>query len=181
VLQDIVKWAWNGGVLEVNDRDGQQLNCICEAYPSIDSVRDWTNPLSITFAAYEIPYWQDKTATTLTLTGTEASGTKSVGGNGDDCYVKCTVVPSGTLTSLTVTAGDTSIALSGISVSSNTTLTIGYVDGIFVISAGGSSLLGKRTAASSDDLRVACGGTRTFSVTANVSVTATFEFRGNWE
>lgn len=178
VLQDVIRWAKDGGVLEVNDRDGQQLVCICESIPSIDSVRDWTNPLSITFAAYDIPYWQDKTTTTLILEGEEVSGTQAIGGNGDDCYVKCTVVPEGTLTSLTVTAGDTTISLTGISVSS--TLVIGYVNGVFTINDG-SSLLSKRTAASSDDLRVACGVTRTFSVIANVPVTATFEFRSNWE
>lgn len=59
ICQSINKWAKDGGDLRINDRPGQRLMCICEKFPAITSVRGWTEDLSIEFAAYAIPYWQD--------------------------------------------------------------------------------------------------------------------------
>lgn len=66
VLADIITWARNGGDLRINDRPGQKLICVCEEFPAIESVRDWTNDLSIMFAAYACPYWQEVNPTIVT-------------------------------------------------------------------------------------------------------------------
>lgn len=58
VLTKIINWAKNGGDLRINDRPGQKLICVCDEFPVISSVCKWTDTLSITFAAYDIPYWQ---------------------------------------------------------------------------------------------------------------------------
>lgn len=75
ILARIIKWAKNGGDLRINDRVNQKLICICDELPAIESVRDWTSELTITFAAYAIPYWQYLGVQMETVTlasGTEA-------------------------------------------------------------------------------------------------------------
>ena len=54
ILQDIVKWA-RGSILETNDREGQMLRCICDNFPSLSSVKNWTESMSMTFSAYALP------------------------------------------------------------------------------------------------------------------------------
>lgn len=179
--QKVVAWARKGGMLRVNDREGQFLRCICESFPYVNSVRDWTAPLSITFTAYGLPYWQEDEATILTLTGASASGTLKVPGNADDARVEVFIVPKNTLTNIKITVGSTSISLEGISVASNSSVDIYYDSDVLKILSGKKSLLANRTGASSDDLMAKCGGNTSVSVTANVSVTATIMARGCWQ
>lgn len=80
VLQDIISWARDGGDLRINDRPGQFLQCICDQLPAVDSVRDWTAEMSITFAAYAIPYWQEVEYTTVTI---PVAGTSTLGAFGE--------------------------------------------------------------------------------------------------
>ena len=66
VCQAVVAWAKDGGELQINDRPGQKLVCICEEMPSVESVMRWTDTMTITFAAYEVPYWQEVNPTVVT-------------------------------------------------------------------------------------------------------------------
>lgn len=96
IVQDIISWARNGGDLRINDRPGQFLQCICEQLPGVDTVRGWTSEMSITFAAYAIPYWQSVNYTTLTISTTETSyigetGTIYVPGNAPLAFVEVDV------------------------------------------------------------------------------------------
>ena len=63
VCQQIISWAKDGGELQINDRPGQKLVCVCEELPFIDSVCKWTDFLTVMFAAYDVPYWQEITPT----------------------------------------------------------------------------------------------------------------------
>ena len=65
ICQEIIAWAKDGGDLRINDRPGQKLICVCDDFPSVESVRNWTNEMTITFAAYECPYWQEVTPTVI--------------------------------------------------------------------------------------------------------------------
>lgn len=76
IIQSIIHWAKNGGDLRINDRPGQKLVCVCDQLPGVESVRGWTEELTIAFAAYAIPYWQslEETVANLTLEdGTQVS------------------------------------------------------------------------------------------------------------
>lgn len=66
VITKIINWAKNGGDLRINDRPNQKLICVCDKRPAIDSALDWLSELSITFTAYEIPYWISVTDLTTT-------------------------------------------------------------------------------------------------------------------
>lgn len=182
-LHDVIRWARAGGTLKTSDRTGQVLECVCDQLPAISSARNWTDPLKLRFAAASFPYWQAETPTTVTLTGSSAAGSITVPGDGGDAPLSVAVTPSsGTLTSLTVTAGSSTIALSGLSVAAGTTLWMEYSPaGNFRIRANAVSQLPKRSAASSDDLRVPTGLAAALSLTANVAVTAIFSARGVYE
>lgn len=180
-LQNVITWAKNGGVLKINDRANQQLNVICDGYPAINSVRNWTDPLSITFSAYAKPWWEDTKETVVTLTGKNARGTLKVPGNAGKAYVGVQVTTAAAITSLTVKVGDTSITLNGLSVASGKTITFSYSAGMILsIKTGSTSLLNKRTAGSSDDLIATAGADNAVSVTASGNVTAKFTVRGVW-
>lgn len=180
-LDSVISWARNGGILKTNDREGQRLVCICDKFPSVNSVKRWTDSLSITFSAYGIPYWEDEQASVITLSGKNASGNMEVSGNGGNALVSCEITARATLSQIRVNAGSSFIELSGINIPANGVVKIGYGnDGVLSIKYGNTSLMNKRTAGSSDDLVVPSGKTSTFSITASASVLVAFSVRGCW-
>ena len=177
VCQKVVEWA-KGSVLETNDRIGQQLHVHCTEYPMIKSAMEWTAPLTMTFTAFEKPFWEEKTARTIALS-TSTSGTLYVPGNAGKTYVEATVTPSTTLSDITLAVGDTSITLTGCSATPTNKLVISYDDrGFLQIKVGTTSILDKRTG--SDDLLAVCGTDNTFSYSTTDSVTVEFAVRGLW-
>ena len=175
---EVVKWA-NGRELRVSDRPGQILKVICDDPPAISSALRWTDTLAVSFLAYETPYWVDDVPKAVSVNN--SSGTLWVPGNVPETLAKAkvdaTVTATASVTSVTVTAGDTSITLSGISLSNGDTVVFSHDDnGILSIKKGATSLLDKRTAASSDDLEVPCGKASTFSSTRKCA----FSVKGMW-
>lgn len=180
VCSRVIKWA-KGTVLKTNDRTGQMLYCICDDYPVINSAMAWTDPLSITFSAYGIPYWQEEFAKTATLTDTSENDTLFVPGSADMAFVNVDITAGAAVSSLTVGCGETAIELTGLALSDGDVVSIAYdQNGLMSIKKGNTSLLNKRTAASSDDLIAVCGEENEISITASGSVTAVFSVRGCW-
>ena len=60
LCQIINRWAMAGRILTVSDRPGQQLHVRCLHPLSIPSALRWTAPLTLTFAAYERPWWEEE-------------------------------------------------------------------------------------------------------------------------
>lgn len=82
VCEIIKGLAAKGGTITTNDKPGKALyNAVCDSYPEIDSARDWTAPLTMTFSGYSFPYWQDTTQTPKTLSGKKTSASVAVPGN----------------------------------------------------------------------------------------------------
>ena len=184
-LQDVMTWAQGSGALRTNDRPEQRLeNFVIESYPSISSVRNWTDPLTITFAAYNWPYWVDEEETTLKVSGKTGKGTLKVPGNAGmngNTLVEVDVTANAALSKITLTVGSTSIALEEISVPKNGVIKIAYnSQKVLSIKYGSKSLLANRTAKSSDDLLAACGKSTNVSISASTSVSAVFRARGCW-
>lgn len=173
---EVIRWASNGGRLTTTDRQGQFLDCVCTKLPAIESALKWTDNLTVEFTAYAIPYWQSVTADTATVNG---SGTLFVHGNGGKAMVNATITANDSMTSLSIEVGETTIALSGISLSANDQVEISHsADGILSIKKGSTSLLNKRTAASSDDLLAVCGADNLITVSSNA--TAVVSVKGVW-
>ena len=176
-------WA-RDGILRASVRPGQQLNVICTEYARAEDVRAYADELSLAFEAAGVPYWQEAQPSSLTLSGDSASGSLVVRGNAPT-VLDATVTPTGgalTALTLTATAGGraTVFAFSGLSVAQGTALVIAHdAQGLISISAGSVSLLGKRTAASDDEL-VALPGVAAISCEANTACSAVVSARGRY-
>lgn len=181
VCQEVARWA-QGAILETNDRPGQRLHVYCDDFPVIGSALKWLNDLSVTFTAYNYAHWEEKTAVSTTLTGTSGTSTLFVPGNAGKALVTATITPSSdTVDDITLTVGDTSIALVGCGATSSKPVTISYDDmGLIRIRKKNTSIMNKRTAASSDDLLAVCWAVNTFSFTASAAVSVVFSVRGCW-
>lgn len=171
----VIDWAKNGGVLQTSDRVDQTLTCICTKMPSVESAMRWTDQLSLTFTAYEVPFWRSTFVDSATVTN--GSGTLFTDGNADT-WADVTVTANGAVTGFSVTFGQNTITLSGLSLASGDTVIFSHDEsGILSITAGNVSVLSKRTAASADDLTAPCG---TIQIAVDGNVTAEFRVRGAW-
>lgn len=178
VCGKIGKWAKDGGVLEVNDRPGQYLQCVCTEFPVINSAKNWTEALSITFTAFEIPFWQAKTAVTKALTGTSDEELLTVPGNVDGALVEVDITANASLSSITLSVNNRDLILSSLNASQSDIISISYDEkAIQSIKKGSASIMDKRTGV--DDLLAVCGS-NTLEISASASVSAEFKVRGLW-
>ena len=183
ICDKITAWA-NGMYLRTSDKAWKRMRCVCDKYPSVQS-KKWTEPVTMTFSAYNPPFWQDMNPVVLTLGGTSGatsgSGSVFVPGNAEDSLVSVTVTAKAGISSLSLTANGNTFSFSGLSLSSGDTVTIGYDDDLMLsIKKGNTSIMGKRAASSADDLKVNCGKSNAFSFTADGAAVVTFSARGWW-
>lgn len=179
VCRRVQEWAMQGGILTTRDRNGQRLCVICESPPDISSALKWTQALKMTFTAYEQPFWEDENPRSVTISG---AGEKSlyVPGIGAQTRVEATVsnTSGGIVNALTLKAGSTTMAFSGLGLANGAALEIGYDEkGLLTIHSAGVSKLSCRTAVSDDDLMIETGKHEKMSV-SGADVTATFRARG---
>ena len=78
LLETINAWAAPGGVLEVNYKPNRRLNVTLVQAPGEGSLWDYTKEFSITFRAYEIPFWEALNATSIQIGKVGSSGTDSI-------------------------------------------------------------------------------------------------------
>lgn len=179
ICKSVARWAKNGGVLQTNDKKGQQLRCVCDSFPTVTSALKWTDTIDVVFSAYVLPFWEEISPSSITLIGTSANGVIYVPGSIDGAMVEVSIKANGSLSTVNLRANNTEMKLSDLSVPSGQTIEISYNDEIIQsIKTGNTSLLNKRTGA--DDLLANCGEMNTFSISANAPVTATFKVRGLW-
>ena len=176
----VAEWAVNGGKLILSDRPGQQIHVACTAVPAVGKLREWTNELTVTFTAYDWPYWMEQIPSTVSGTNM-TSGTLTLPVTGTvPAVLEAEITPaSAALTSLTLTGdnGD-SIALTSLNVAAESTLKLWYDDlHLLHITNGTTALLNKRTAASADDIRLK-PGLRTITVAASTASTVKLMARG---
>ena len=178
---DAVRSWFRDGQLMLWHRPEQILNVRAADFPELGNPRAWTRSMKMTFTAYEWPFFLDADETVRTLTGSSANGNIFLRGNGPAARASVSVTSESAVTSLTLTAGDTSISLADLNVTAGSEIKIGYDDQMIqYIKAGNVSILQKRTAASADDLLIPCGVSVPLAVSANASVTAVFRARGVW-
>ena len=181
ICRRVQAWAMGGGVLTVNDRPRQRLCVICDSPPEISSALKWTQPLKMTFTAYEQPFWEDEYPRTATLSGESDRKTLYVPGIGAETRVEVKVsnTSSTPLDALTITAGGTTMEFEGLGLEAGEVLEIDYDErALLRIHAGGKSKMSCRTAASDDELLLETGKTSEVSVQADGPVSALIRARG---
>lgn len=185
ICQKIAQWALQDGYLRTSDKPWQRLKCVCEEPPIIESTLQWTDTVTITFTAYNPPYWEEINPTTVTLGGTNGATSGSanvfVPGDARDTLVSATITAKASVSSFSVTANGKTFSLSGLSLSSGDVVTIDYDSDLNLrIRNGSTSLMNKRSAASADDLTVDCGKSNSFSFTSSATAVVVFRVRGWW-
>lgn len=178
VCNDVIRWA-RGAILETNDRPGQQLHVRCVSFPRVESAMEWTSDLQMTFTAYEFPYWEEKTPAKLTLSGNSGEGTLFVPGNAGEAFTEVLITPNSTMANITLSVGNTAIALTGCGATTASPVRITQDQyGFIQIKVGNVSILDKRTG--SDELLAECGVLNAISYTSSANVTVEFTVRGLW-
>lgn len=179
--QAVTEWAMAGGTLRTSDRAGQYLTVECTQFPQINSVRGWTEPLTVVFSTVGIPYWQSDTKNALTISGTTARGTLKVGGNTGTTPVTVTITAKAMLRSVQITVGSSTIKLTDIRVPTSRTLEITYTkDRYLRVRANGENVMKNIDPASSDTLLATCGASNAVTITASANMTAVLEARGRY-
>ena len=182
IMEDVQRWAMPGGVLTTSDRPDRVLRVVCESPPTVGSAQKWTGVCSIGFVAYAVPFWEDEAPRRVSITG---NGSKNlfVPGFAAPASVEATVknTGSGAISSVTLTAGDTSMTFNGLSLGTGQTLTLAHdARGLLTARIGGTSVLDKRTAASSDELELEPGRNATLTVATDGTASTTFAVRGRY-
>ena len=178
-MQEVLRWA-SGRVLETNDRPGQRLYVRCIEYPVVTSALQWTETITMSFKAFEYPFWEEKEKSSLSFSsGTSGNGTLFVPGNAGNTVVEVVATPAVSADDLSFTVGSTTITVTDCGATAENPLVIAYDEnGFLSIKVGTTSVLDKRTG--SDDLLAECGQVNDFSFIASESTSVVFSARGLW-
>ena len=181
----VCAWANTGGWLTISDRPGQRLRVCCETLPAVSSSLRWTEPLTITFTAWEMPFWQDESPVRTFLSvsaGKAASAVIRPHGDAPCTFLEGSFTNTGTanVSSLTIAAGSSVFHLNDPAlIPPGATLTIGYDDNLLLyIRTGDASMLHARSADSSDDLTLTPGRPCAVSITGSQNLSVTLQARG---
>lgn len=182
IMEDVQRWAMPGGVLTTSDRPDRVLRVVCETLPTVGSAQKWTGISSIGFVAYAVPFWEDETPRRVSITG---NGSKNlfVPGFAAPASVEAMIKNTGSveISSVTLTAGDTSMTFNGLSLGSGQSMTLAHdARGLLTARIGGTSVLDKRTAASSDELELEPGRNATLTAATDGTASTTFDVRGRY-
>lgn len=174
-------WAAPGGYLTVTHREGQRLRVACAGISQFDDPVNWTTEFTITFRAYEAPYWEDARAWSEMAYGSNI--TKRVIVRGDmptvaDFYILNT--GTGNITTLTITANDQTMSFSSLALPASHTLAIAHGEnGFLSIMDGSTSKMSARSLASVDEI-VLRPGANDITLTANRAMSIDIRHRGRW-
>ena len=155
IFDAVNAWALKKGWLTVNWLENRRFYVDKVVLPGSGDMWAWTDEFTITFRAYNVPFWQDALPAQVS-SGTAASGsvTVQVGGNVQSVLDVTFQNRSGmTINSFWVQANGNRITLSSLGLGGSSALTINHgTDGLLRIKIGSTSVYQKYTGA--DDLFV---------------------------
>lgn len=179
IMSAVRAWA-HEGYLSINDRPGQRLWVVCDKPPAVESALKWTAETEMTFTAFALPYWEEDTPSTCTYTGSKGNATLNSTGSLESA-LEATITPTAALHSFTISANGSVFSFAGLNIASGNAVIISHTpQGILRVKSGSASLLGKRTAASADEIIIKPGA-NTISFTSDASCTAVFSTRGRYD
>lgn len=199
-VESIRSLAAKGGTILTSNRPNRALfNAVCETYPEIVSSKARTDTISMTFSAYDFPYWQDKAdpaPKTLSNT-TNTSMSVSVPGNAPraKCIVEIVANENFSLSTnivgptVDVTVGKTTLSLIYpfqknnyclIDTDDHDNLRVRIYNNSTSSKKLITSGLDLLFPTSSDRLSAIPGQNNTFKIRANKKVTAKLYARGAW-
>lgn len=197
----VAKWANAGfapnmsSLLSVSTRPGMTLNAKAYNSPVQGSALKWTNELTLTFVAYELPYWVGE-ATRASVATSWSEGYQAYRGAavinpvGDVVNIPATVTVMNNdpendwLTKIRIVVDQTEITLNGIGIAIGRMMKIDYVQPhvlkIYDIFNSSVNLIKYRTPDSYDDLIAQTGKDNQILVEADAKVSVTVSVDGWW-
>ena len=176
--------AWAGdGLLTLTSRPDRRLRVRCTGLPGLEELSDWSTPVTVTFMACEVPWWEDAEATAVVLHSEERrSALVTVPGTAEETPVTARVTCLGdTLDTVLLLCGETAVTLEDLGMTEGNVLLLQEDDtGRLCITVDGADRSACRTADSDDRLLVKCGGIRGFSLTSDGTAGAELEIRGRY-
>ena len=193
VLEKANAWAAKaapergGAYMTVNYRSGRRIKAVLVQAPGEGDLWRWTDEFRITFRAYNVPYWEDSSETTLVSETGVTSNTSSVTVGGSamtPLSVEFTNTASATSDTFSISADGKTIAFESLGLAVGEKLVIDENNGLFRARIKNTSnvyrsVLAKRTAASSDDLRVKPGTVSVVTASAKAG-TLSVKYRGRY-
>lgn len=190
LFEQIGAWATEGQWLRISAKPSRRLYIDYIEMPDEGNDRDFAQEYKMTLRAYSIPYWMENDATSKTV-NKKASGsmTCEVSGNTETVMgVTLKNVSGKSISNVSVTAGKSTIAFTGLDFQKNDELTIDHTaEGLIrlrIHRATGTpayvTVMSKRTPASSDDLYVSPGDV-TVSWKADRACNVTATWRGRFK
>lgn len=188
LLEEAAKWC-RGTRMTLSSRPGRVLKVRCVSLPCPGSALGWNEPLTATFEADEIPFWQDERPSVLRLgPGKTLTGTLFVPGSAPDTVVCARIQnkDAAVCQQLLIRAGETAMGFSGLALQKDETLVVDY-DAHDTLSLAVEDILGARRSVfqcrneeSEDDLLLPCGEKSEVLVNASVNLTAEISARGRY-
>ena len=173
VFEAVTKWAMQTGWLTVNYAPGRRMYVDKTILKDPGDLRSWTDEYTITFRAYNVPFWQDVKPAEV-VKSSYSGGNLSMyvpGAFRTVADVEFTNTSGSTLDTFSIGVGGNTISLSNLGIANNGTLKITHgTDGRLKIMAGSASAYSKRSAGSADDLYCDPGNTTQRAGNLKVSI-----------
>lgn len=182
IYEEVCRWAMQKGWLTVNFMPERRLLVDNVQIQGAGDMRDWTGEYSITFKAYSVPFWQNTVPMSVSKTSVSSSTFNMMvpGQYRTVADAEFTNTSGSQVTSFSITVDGNTIALTGLTLANTKKLSIYHEDnGILRITADGTSVYDKRSAASADDLYVD-PGVAAVSMTAGGAGTLKVSVRGRY-
>lgn len=190
-LEDANTWAARaaeGAWLTVNYKTNRRAWVKLVQAPGEGSLWDYTKDFQITFRAYDVPYWEEATAsgTAELSSGTLKTGTITVGGNAETVAdLTLTNESENTVNACTVTVDGHSFNFDSLGLAAGESLVIDHYNGgilrirILNTSEEYRDAMSKRLASSADDLNCRTGS-RAISFTSDYNCSMTVSCKGRF-
>ena len=180
VFDMVNAWALKKGWLTVNWLVGRRMYVDKVVLPDSGDLWNWTSTYTITFRAYNIPFWQDDTPVSVVNANVTNGGLViSVPGTAPNVVDVAFQNISGlNITNVNISAGGNTLRMTGVNLAANQTLTISHgTDGLLRAYKGSTSVYSLITG--SDDLYVEPGNV-TVTVNATRAGRLTASCYGRW-
>ena len=174
------KWAMAGGWLTFNGMSGKRMYVDKATVPASGDLRVLDEEYTIVFQAYNVPFWQDDTATTVTAASI-STGSMTLQVPGEiETQIDATLknISGGQIAAITIAIDGHQLVFTAMTLANGATLVISHgTDGILRATVGGATVYGKLTG--SDDL-VSGTGTKTITITCAGALEATVSCYGRY-
>ena len=172
-------WALKGGWLKVNYIRARRLYIDKVIIPGSGDLYNWTNEYTITFRAYNVPFWTDTTAESVKKKITKGDIKITVPGQVQTVLNATLQNVSGqTISDISIKTGKNTLTFKGINLGGSATLTISHGnDGLLRAKVGSTSVYNKITGG--EDLYV-MPGENTVTIESKRAVQATIEAVGRY-